>query len=170
MAEVSVGSLGSLTNADLADGDEIVIRDVSVTSGGQAKRIAVSELVVFLRGQNLGGGGQPAQTHSLYWARGATSTQRTFAADDFTASGRSATVTSGTDITIASYSGLFYNAIAIPDTRTLRQIYYSSRDQTGGFTQTANVTIAGTVYKVYRSNHALAQRGITSWQVTTDAA
>lgn len=137
MAEEQVGNLTALANTELAGTDEIVIRDVSITSGSQARRLSISELLVFLRGQNLGTGGQPAQAHNIYLAVGATEAQTVFTESDFKDGTRGTNISSGTDLTVPAYTGSRRIAIAIPSDHEISNIILDGLTQTGAFTKQA---------------------------------
>ena len=90
---------------------------VTLTRSGTGSPAALSDSVTL----PTGGGTTPppAQTHSLLFAIGANSGQDTFTAADFTASGRSASASTGMTVTTPTWTGNRHFAIAVPSTREL---------------------------------------------------
>ena len=90
---------------------------VTLTRSGTGSPAALSDSVTL----PTGGGQQPppAQTHTLLFAIGANTAQDTFAAADFTASGRSASASTGMTLTTPTWTGNRHFAIAVPSTREL---------------------------------------------------
>lgn len=167
-----------------ADGDLIIVVDVSATTGTlAARRMTLSELATYVNGHSTnGGGGGTTQSHTIYVAYGATQAQTAATAADFTASGRSvnnsADTSSSTLTTPSLTSGQYrHYFIAVPSDRRITEVYIGSNpiNQFSAFTLAATgqtpdtLTIGGAAHVVYAGNQPVNNSGL-AYRIVTEAA
>ena len=122
------------------------------------------------------GGQQPTgQTHAIYVSIAPNNAAFSPTAADFTAAGRSATVSSGTTITTPNWTTgdpTRHIAFAVPSDREITGIGYVgatfANNITAWIKQSGTVTIASATYDVWVSRFALNLRN-TQFTITTEA-
>ena len=136
---------------------------------------AAGNAVVLVPAPSGGGTTPPVQTHSLWLALGANSSQTTFAASDFQDSTRGRSVSSGTTImTPTTWTGEVRIAFAVPSSREITSIHSSASGNAfeliGAWTKAAGtITIGAETVEVWVSNRNQSNTASGTYTITTRA-
>ena len=175
-----VHALQAKTITDVAGNRTIVdLTDTKITLvGNGGKYLAVNaagNAVVLVDAPSGGGTTPPVQTHSLWLALGANSSQTSFTASDFQDSTRGRSVSSGTTIiTPTTWTGEVRIAFAVPSTREITSIHSSASGNAfeliGAWTKASGtLTIGAETVEVWVSNRNQSNTASGTYTITTRA-